>query len=77
MSDSIAVGSHLVTPRIGYFHHGIFVGNGTVVHYSGLSDGLNPGPVEAVTLTEFTNGNGYFIKQHAMATHGSPNFAHY
>ena len=30
------LGSHLVTPRRGYLHHGIYVGARKVVHYSGL-----------------------------------------
>lgn len=64
MSHSIEVGSHLVTPRIGYSHHGIYVGDGKVVHYSGLADGLNAGPVEEVDLAAFTSGNGYSIKRH-------------
>ena len=29
------LGSHLVVPRIGYSHHGIYVGEGDVIHYSG------------------------------------------
>jgi hypothetical protein len=31
------LGSHLVTPRRGYLHHGIYVGARKVVHYSGLA----------------------------------------
>lgn len=64
MSDDIELGAHLVTPRMGYYHHGIYVGNGWVVHYSGLADGIATGPVEEVTLDEFTNGKGYSIKNH-------------
>ena len=33
----IPLGAHLVTPRCGYTHHGIHVGDGQVVHYMGLS----------------------------------------
>ena len=29
--------SHLTTPRAFYTHHGIYVGNGRVIHYSGLA----------------------------------------
>lgn len=64
MSHSIKLGSHLVTPRTGYSHHGIYVGNGRVIHYSGLADGMNTGPVEEVTLSTFTSGKGYSIKKH-------------
>lgn len=51
-----ALGSHLVTPRRGYLHHGIYVGAGKVVHYSGLAHGLRGGPVEEVSLARFAHG---------------------
>ena len=47
------LGSHLVTPRRGYLHHGIYVGGCRVVHYSGLVHGLRGGPVEEVPLSRF------------------------
>jgi lecithin:retinol acyltransferase len=48
--------SHLVTPRALYTHHGIYVGNGTVVHYAGFAYGLRRGPVEQVSLERFARG---------------------
>jgi hypothetical protein len=50
------VGAHLVTPRRGYTHHGIYVGGGRVVHYSGSSRAFHYGPVEEVTLETFARG---------------------
>jgi hypothetical protein len=47
------IGAHIVTPRRLYTHHGIYVGNGRVVQYGGLSRGLRRGPVEEVSLSEF------------------------
>lgn len=67
MSVVIPMGAHLVTPRAGYFHHGIYVGNGRVVHYSGLADGMNTGPVEEVGLSKFTCNNGFKVKEHPNA----------
>ncbi|EFL5564207.1 hydrolase, partial [Escherichia coli] len=32
----IILGAHLSSDRPGYTHHGIYVGNGKVIHYSGL-----------------------------------------
>lgn len=64
MSGSIMIGSHLVTNRTGYSHHGIYVGNGKVVHYSGLANGINAGPVEEVALAVFSAGKNYHIKKH-------------
>ena len=55
-------GAHLVTPRRGYTHHGIYAGDGMVVHYSGLSRGLGRGPVEEVTLARFANGQSIAIR---------------
>ena len=51
------VGAHIVTPRLGYTHHGIHVGAGRVVHYSGLARGLRSGPVEEVSLERFASGH--------------------
>lgn len=50
------IGAHLVTRRWGYTHHGIYVGRGRVVQYGGLSFGLRRGPVEEVTLLQFSSG---------------------
>ncbi len=52
-------GAHLITPRRGYTHHGIYVGEGKVVHYAGLSLGLHVGPVEEISLDEFAGGHGW------------------
>lgn len=51
------LGTHLVVPRTMYTHHGIYAGNGEVVHYSGLSNGLQAGPVEITSLPAF-RGDG-------------------
>ena len=51
-----APGTHLVTSRRGYTHHGIYVGRGMVVHYAGLSRLLRSGPVEEVTMQQFAMG---------------------
>jgi hypothetical protein len=54
---SIAPGAHLLTPRLGYTHHGIYAGDGMVIHYAGLSRSLRRAPVETVTLGEFAGGH--------------------
>ncbi|HVH84125.1 MAG TPA: lecithin retinol acyltransferase family protein [Steroidobacteraceae bacterium] len=61
MSREPPIGAHVLTPRSGYIHHGIFVGRGRVVHYRGLSRGFSPGPVEEVTLTQFAQGRPVWI----------------
>ena len=50
------IGAHLVTPRRGYTHHGIYAGHRTVLHYAGLARNFRPGPVEEVSLERFANG---------------------
>ena len=50
------IGAHIVTPRRGYTHHGIYVGEGRVVQYGGFSRGLCRGPVEEVSLSQFAVG---------------------
>ena len=48
------VGAHIMTPRPGYAHHGVYVGEGRVVHYAGLRRGLRRGPVQEVSFEDFT-----------------------
>jgi hypothetical protein len=48
--------AHILTPRRGYLHHGIYVGQGRVVHYAGFARGRFRGPVEEVSLTDFAQG---------------------
>jgi hypothetical protein len=50
------LGAHLITPRRGYTHHGIYAGGGTVLHYAGLSRSIRRGPVAQVRLEEFAHG---------------------
>ena len=54
--------SHLVSPRRFYSHHGIYVGNGRVIHYAGLAYGLRYGPVEDVSLERFAHGRRIRIR---------------
>ena len=57
-----ALGSHLVTPRLGFAHHGIYVGCGRVVHYGAFVHGLHRGPVEEVSLARFTHGHTLWVR---------------
>jgi hypothetical protein len=54
-------GAHLVTQRTFYTHHGIYTGNGRVIHYAGLAKGWWRGPVEDVSLERFARGHGIRI----------------
>jgi hypothetical protein len=61
----IPLGSHLVSPRIGYTHHGIYVGRGRVIHYSGMSNGNSTGPVEVASIAVFSAGRPVRILHHS------------
>jgi hypothetical protein len=64
-----AVGAHLTTLRRGYTHHGMYVGDGRVVHYSGLSGFWQCGPVEEVSLHRFAIGHRVRIVDHPRSVY--------
>jgi hypothetical protein len=61
------LGTHLVTPRFGYRHHGIYIGNGEVLHYAGLSEWWHIGPVEKISLDHFSSRHAVWVKEHPKA----------
>ena len=66
-----ARGAHLATSRRGYHHHGVYVGRGRVVHYSGLSGFWQCGPVEEVSLSRFVGGRPVRIIDHNESRYSS------
>lgn len=56
MQDDLPLGAHLTSPRWGYLHHGIYAGQGRVIHYAGFNRPFQRGPVEEVPLERFTRG---------------------
>ena len=58
----LPIGSHLVSTRRGYEHHGIYVGNGRVVHYAGFAGSAHRGPIEEIELDRFTAGHPLSIR---------------
>ena len=61
--DDWPTGSHLVSPRRFYLHHGIYLGGGEVVHYSGFSSSFRAGPVEVIDLERFASGRPVWVVQ--------------
>jgi hypothetical protein len=59
--QELPLGAHLTTSRRGYTHHGVYVGGGRVVHYSGFSAFWQCGPVEEVSLPRFSAGHAVRI----------------
>lgn len=60
-------GAHLVTSRTGYTHHGIHIGDGVVIHYSGLATGMQSGPVEETDLQTFSAGKDFQVRTYKNA----------
>jgi hypothetical protein len=58
----LPLGAHIITSRRRYRHHGIHVGGGNVIHYSGWARGLHCGPVEEVALDQFTCGGALWVR---------------
>ena len=58
----LTLGCQLVTSRRGFTHHGIYAGDGQVVHYSGLARAWRRGPVELVSLEDFADGRDVWIE---------------
>lgn len=65
------LGAHLVTPRHGYAHHGIYVGRGMVVHYAGYCHRQQRGPVEELSLAAFAAGHGITVLSTPMARYSA------
>jgi Lecithin retinol acyltransferase len=67
----LPLGAQVITSRRRYLHHGIYVGGGKVIHYSGWVRGLHCGPVEEVALNQFTCGGALWVRCRA-ANHFDP-----
>jgi len=61
------LGAHLVTPRLAFAHHGIYVGGGHVVHYGALARQFRRVQVEEVSLAFFARGHALYVRSHAAA----------
>lgn len=61
--QKLQAGSHIKTSRLGYSHHGIYCGNGKVIHYSGFAQAFKKGALEVTTLKEFLGSetNWYIV----------------
>ncbi|OYT85687.1 MAG: hypothetical protein CFE46_18315 [Burkholderiales bacterium PBB6] len=57
------IGDHLISNRsisiFKYTHHGIDLGRGRVLHYSGLANGPTAGKIEITTLRKFSKGKSF------------------
>lgn len=58
-------GDHLVTPRSGYTHHGIYLGTGWVIHYAGSTSSGGSGDIEVCSLDNFCDGHPCTFRRHS------------
>ena len=57
-------GDHLVVSRLGYSHHGLYVGGGMVIHYSGFVQGISGGVIETISLDSFCDGEQVAVRDY-------------
>lgn len=62
---TLPLGAHLVAERNGYEHHGIYVGNGQVIHYAGFSRRQRRRPVECISIHCFACGFSVTVQRDA------------
>ncbi|WP_409290116.1 lecithin retinol acyltransferase family protein [Pseudomonas sp. KCJK8927] len=55
-SPGIPVGSHLISPRSFYIHHGVYLGRGFIIHYPGWRNYSSSGPIEITDVIGFAQG---------------------
>lgn len=67
-SSQPVAGDHVVTLRwcgpFPFTHHGIYMGDETVVHYSGMPGNRCPGVVEEVSLREFRGNRLSWVRHY-------------
>ena len=62
--SSLNYGDHLISPRIGYEHHGIYAGDDWVIHYQGPFSGHDACQVVMSTLGAFCQEKDFIIRTH-------------
>lgn len=63
---TLQIADQLVSRRLGYDHHGIYIGDGCVVHYSGSHSLMHKGAIEITSLDHFTAGNSLYVANFAQ-----------
>lgn len=58
------IGTHLIVKHFGYSHHGIYVGRGRVIHYSGFAHLFKKHPIEITSLEKFSFGKSIIIQHY-------------
>ncbi|MFA6835519.1 MAG: lecithin retinol acyltransferase family protein [Fibrobacteraceae bacterium] len=73
------IGAHLESPRTGFNHHGLYIGGGKVIHYSGMARTLSTddilklpgliryGCIVKTSMKRFCDGHGFRVVEHPHA----------
>jgi hypothetical protein len=61
------IGDHIKVRRLGYWHHGIYLGNGRVVQYSGEPIPTPDSRIGTVLIEEFSQGKTVVVVSYAVA----------
>ncbi|MGT4070873.1 UNVERIFIED_CONTAM: lecithin retinol acyltransferase family protein [Aeromonas hydrophila] len=69
LSEELSPGDHLVCARLGFEHHGLYLGQGRVIHYAGGVGASSSGAgeadgIECVSLSEFAQGQVVRVIEH-------------
>ena len=59
------LGAHLIVKHFGYSHHGIYVGRGRVIHYSGFAHLFKKHPIEITSIEQFSFGKAIKVQFYA------------
>ena len=51
------IGTHIQVSRVGYTHHGIYIENDKVIHYSGFHEFGKKGSISITSFLEFCDGS--------------------
>jgi hypothetical protein len=64
-------GDHVKTARTGYEHHGIYVGNGEVIHYSGDKANKRGATIRRDTIEKFAQGRAVEVVSYGQRLRGT------
>lgn len=70
--EDLLPGAHLVAPRRGFAHHGIYVGDGRVIHYAGYRASIRSRAVEEVSIADFADGRPVAVRQDVVVRFAPP-----
>jgi len=59
--NELRIADHLISRKLTYEHHGLYIGDGRVIQYSGVRE-LEEGIIEEVGLSQFSNGDEITVR---------------